>query len=149
MEYWVLKEALGFKLQEQYVRGVPRELTLTNCVRGPELAGPGRRRHSWLASPRWGFVHVEGASTRDAPELKNRPSACAPRLKVSPNMMSTSSRASEPSPRLRHSAYCRIQQLVLHYQDVELLHRSAWTREKASEYFCGTLLQLVPHHGYR
>ena len=39
MESCALKEALGFKLQEQYVRGVPRELTLTNCVRGPELAG--------------------------------------------------------------------------------------------------------------
>ena len=33
---------------------------------------------------------------------KNRPSACAPRLKVKPEMMSTSPRASEASPRSRH-----------------------------------------------
>ena len=42
-ENWVLKEALSFKLQEQYVRGgggaSPESLTLTNCLRGPELAG--------------------------------------------------------------------------------------------------------------
>ena len=53
--------------------------------------------------------------------MKNRPSACAPRLKVLLKMMSTRPRASEASPRLRHSASCLLQQLVLHYHGVELL----------------------------
>ena len=66
-------------------------------------------------------MHVEGPSTRDAPEMKNPPSACAPRLKVSPEMMFTSPRASGTSPKSRHSACCLPQQLVLYYHDVELL----------------------------
>ena len=36
MEQWVLNEALSFKLQEQYIQGVPGEFD-SHCVRAPEL----------------------------------------------------------------------------------------------------------------
>ena len=68
-------------------------------------------------------MHVEGPSTRDAPEMKKSSICLCSKVESLARDDVHQSPGKRTSPRSRHSACCLPKQLVLYYHDVELLQR--------------------------
>ena len=66
-------------------------------------------------------MHVEGPSTRDAPEMKKSSIYLCSKVESLARDDVHQSPGKRTSPRSRHSACCLPKQLVLYYHDVELL----------------------------
>ena len=66
-------------------------------------------------------MHVEGPSTRDAPEMKKSSIRLCSKVESLARDDIHQSPGKRTSPRSRHSACCLPKQLVLYYHDVELL----------------------------